>query len=79
MVLFSQGRFKSILFEKKSFLLPLCKHVVSKDSDGQAFKYEKYKWSSYRATAGEKSPEFLYIADVLAFLGKEKVDLTAVT
>ena len=68
-----QGRFKSILFEKKSFLLPLCKHVVSKDSDGQAFKFEKYKWSSYRATAGEKSPpEFLYIADVLAFFGKEK-------
>ena len=68
-----QGRFKSILFEKKSFLLPLCKHVVSKDSDGQAFKYEKYKWSSYRATAGEKSPpEFLYIADVLAVIGKEK-------
>ena len=68
-----QGRFKSILFEKKLFLLPLCKHVVSRDSDGQAFKYEKYKWSSYRASAGEKSaPEFLYLADVLAFFGKEK-------
>ena len=68
-----QGRFKSILFEKKLFLLPLCKHVVSRDSDGQVFKYEKYKWSSYRASAGEKSPpEFLYLADVLAFFGKEK-------
>ena len=68
-----QGRFKSILFEKKSFLLPLCKHVVSRDSDGQNFKYEGYKWSSYRATAGEKTPpEFLHLADVLAFFGKEK-------
>ena len=68
-----QGRFKSILFEKKSFLLPLCKHVVSRDSDGQNFKYEGYKWSSYRSTAGEKTPPgFLHIADVLAFFGKEK-------
>ena len=62
---------KSILF--KIFLLPLCKHVVTKDSDGQAFRYEKYKWSSYRATAGEKSPpKFLYLADLLALFGKEK-------
>jgi len=69
-----QGRFKSVLFEKKSFLLPVCRDVVlgsreSKKNQGSTAN----SWSSYKAIAGqEKAPQFLYVKDVLSFFGKRE-------
>ncbi len=71
-----QGRFKSVLIEKKSYLLPVCRHVVTNPSrklDQQHFA--SYKWSSYRALAGQvKGPTFLHQDDVLRFFGKQEKD-----
>ncbi|MBO6655666.1 MAG: transposase [Pseudomonadales bacterium] len=71
-----QGRFKSVLLEKKNYLLPVCRHVVinpqrAADSDN----YKDYKWSSYRATAGQaKAPNFLHKDTVLSYFGKREKD-----
>ncbi len=70
------GRFKSILLEKKNYLLPVCRHVVT--SPGKlkgAPNFSSYKWSSYRALAGQvKAPTFLHKADVLNYFGKREKD-----
>lgn len=68
------GRFKSILLEKKSYLLPVCRHVVTNPSRiKKASNFSAYKWSSYRALAGQvKAPSFLYMADVLNHFGKRE-------
>ncbi len=71
-----QGRFKSVLFEKKKFLLPICRHVVTNPARmNDPISYNSYKWSSYRATAGQvKKPSFLYTGDVLGSFGKREKD-----
>lgn len=71
-----QGRFKSVLIEKKNFLLPVCRHVVTNPSRaGESVNYATYKWSSYRALAGQvKMPAFLHGKDVISYFGKREKD-----
>jgi len=48
-----QGRYKSILVEKESHLLEVCRYVVLNPvRAGMVKTPEKWRWSSYRATAG---------------------------
>lgn len=70
------GRFKSVLFEKKTYLLPVCRHVVTSPTRGEeSTSYSSYKWSSYRALAGQvKKPKMLHGSDVLSHFGKREKD-----
>jgi len=56
-----QGRFKSILVEKDSHLLELARYVVLNPVRAKMVRSAKdWKWSSYRATAGQTEvPGFL--------------------
>jgi hypothetical protein len=58
-----QGRFKAILVEKEAHLLELCRYVVLNPVRAKMVKHPgKWKWSSYRATAGEATaPGYLTI------------------
>jgi putative transposase len=62
-----QGRFKSILVEKQSHLLELCRYVVLNPVRANMAKHPgNYRWSSYKATAGiTKKPPFLAIDWIL--------------
>ena len=69
-----QGRFKSILVERESYLLEICRYVVLNPVRAGMVKLpEQYVWSSYRVTSGlDKKPSFLEIDWVLAqFAGKK--------
>ena len=67
-----QGRFKSVLFEKKKYLLPV---VTSPSRVPARSCFSSYRWSSYRSTAGQvKKPPYLYIDDVLQSFGKREKD-----
>ena len=68
-----QGRFKSILFEKKKYLLPVCRHVVINPSRlSESHSYASWLWSSHRAVGGQvKAPAFLHVADILSRFGKQ--------
>ena len=63
-----QGRFKAILVERESYLLELCRYVVLNPvRTGTVSLPEKYRWSSYLATAGLQKPlAFLSVDWVLA-------------
>jgi len=63
-----QGRFKSILVEKESHLLELCRYIVLNPVAAHMVSHPAdYTWSSYRFTARpEKNPGFLYSDWVLA-------------
>ncbi len=67
-----QGRFKSVLIEKKKYLLPVCRHVVTNPNRvDSATNFSGYKWSSYRALSGQvRSPNFLHCEDVLSSFSK---------
>lgn len=69
-----QGRFKGILLEKSSYLLPVCRHVVTNPARLQeGANYASFKWSSYRSLAGQvKKPAFLFCDDVLGSFGKRE-------
>jgi hypothetical protein len=56
-----QGRFKSILVDKDSYLLELCRYIVCNPvRAGMVHDLESYPWSSFNATAGKtKAPDFL--------------------
>lgn len=71
-----QGRFKSVLFEKQQYLLPLCRHVVLNPvRTGSPGLLQKYRWSSHRAMAGDvKPPSYLHREDVLDGLAKRTYD-----
>ena len=71
-----RGRFKSILFEKKNYLLPLCRYVVTGPMrSGNLRNYSSYKWSSYRALAGQvKKPNYLYSTEVWSYFAKRDKD-----
>ena len=71
-----QGRFKSVLFEKKKFLLPLCRHVVLNPKRvGKEASLQRYRWSSHRAMSGlVKTPGYLHRQDVLSHFGKRIKD-----
>jgi REP element-mobilizing transposase RayT len=52
-----QGRYKSILIQKDSHLLEVCRYVVLNPVRARMVERpEVWKWSSYRATAGRESP-----------------------
>jgi putative transposase len=52
-----QGRYKSILIQKDSHLLEVCRYVVLNPVRARMVERpESWKWSSYRATAGRESP-----------------------
>ncbi len=51
-----QGRYKSILIQKDSHLLEVCRYVVLNPVRAKMVDApEAWKWSSYRATAGRES------------------------
>mgnify|MGYP001574655179 FL=1 len=51
-----QGRYKSILIQKDSHLLEVCRYVVLNPVRARMLERpEAWKWSSYRATAGRES------------------------
>ena len=67
-----QGRFRSILFEPESYLLPLCRHVVLNPVRvGRTRSAHSWRWSSYRSTAGTIStPPYLHVGAILDSFGK---------
>ena len=71
-----QGRFKSVLFEKEAYLLPLCRHVVLNPvRNGSLGALKTYRWSSHRATVGDiNKSNFLSVDSVLGFFGKRDKD-----
>ncbi len=68
------GRFKSVVLEKKNYLLPVCRHVVTNPQRKDATEsFAAYKWSSYRALAGQvRVPGFLHAEAVLSHFGKRE-------
>ncbi|MCV6614657.1 MAG: transposase, partial [Cellvibrionaceae bacterium] len=63
-----QGRYKSILVDKDSYLLELCRYIVLNPVRAGLVRTAKdWPWSSYRATIGAaSSPDFLSVEQVLA-------------
>jgi hypothetical protein len=63
-----QGRFKSILVEKDSYLLELARYVVLNPVRARMVRSARdWRWSSYRATAGQEAPlQFLTIEWLLS-------------
>ena len=69
-----QGRFKSILVEKESYLQELCRYVVLNPvRAGLVTTASVWPWSSYRATAGSHpAPDWLDQAAVLALFDRDR-------
>jgi hypothetical protein len=69
-----QGRYKSIVVEKQSYLLELIRYVVLNPvRAGMVATPEEWPWSSYRATAGlAAAPPWLQVTWVLANFGAER-------
>ncbi|MDQ3949884.1 MAG: transposase [Gemmatimonadota bacterium] len=69
-----QARFRSILVEKESHLLAVCRYVVLNPvRAGICTDLGAYRWSSYRATAGLEAPEaFLHTDWLLAQFGQAR-------
>lgn len=66
-----QGRFKSQLVQRETYLLELSRYVVRNPVRAALVEHpEEWPWSSYRATAGlTPSPPFLADAATLALFG----------
>ncbi|OEU74477.1 MAG: addiction module toxin RelE [Desulfuromonadales bacterium C00003068] len=71
-----QGRFKSILVEKDSYLLELCRYIVLNPVRvGSCDKPEQWVWSSYRTTVfGKKAPDWLTVDWVLSQFSYKRVE-----
>ena len=69
-----QGRFKSILVEKDSHLLELCRYIVCNPvAAGMVVNPAEYKWSSYSYTAKSiPQPDFLSLDWLLAQFSMER-------
>ena len=69
-----QGRYKAILVEKDRHLLSLCRYVVLNPvRAGLVNKPQRWRWSSYRATAGEeKRPSFLTADWILSQFDRQR-------
>ena len=67
-----QGRFKAILVEPDGALLELCRYIVLNPLRLKAVKnISRYRWSSYRATAGEvQAPAWLSTGWLLGHFGR---------
>ena len=70
-----QGRYKSIVVEKDSHLLELCRYVVLNPvRAGMVKELGSWRWSSYGATAhGKAVPDFLTTDWVLAQFADKKI------
>ncbi|MCJ7641481.1 MAG: transposase, partial [Desulfobacterales bacterium] len=52
-----QGRYKSILIQKDTHLLEVCRYVVLNPVRARMVERpDAWKWSSYRATGGRETP-----------------------
>jgi len=52
-----QGRYKAILVEKESHLLELARYIVLNPVRAKLVRHPRaWRWSSYRATAGDEEP-----------------------
>lgn len=71
-----QGRYKSILVDKESYLLELCRYVVLNPVRAGLVTDEKdWSWSSYRPSAAlVQAPDWLYVSGVLGLFGKNNAD-----
>jgi REP-associated tyrosine transposase len=71
-----QGRFKSILVEKDSYLLELARYVVLNPVRARMVRSVRdWKWSSYRATAGQEAPfAFLTVEWLLSQFSKNPAE-----
>lgn len=69
-----QGRFKSIIVEKDSYLLELCRYIVLNPVRAGIVKHPRdYPWSSFKFTAGSgNGPAFLFTDWVLAQFGENR-------
>lgn len=67
-----QGRYKSILVDKDSYLLELCRYVVLNPvRAGMVANPDQWAWSSYLPSAGKAScPHWLAAGKVLALFGE---------
>ena len=69
-----RGRFEAILVERDSYLLELCRYVVFNPVRARITrKPDRYRWSSYRASAGlEPVPGFLMVDWLLSQFGGQR-------
>ena len=69
-------RFKSVLVNRESHLLELCRYVLLNPvRAGMVKEIDQYIWSSYRATAGlEGLPEFLTVDWILSQFDMKKAE-----
>ena len=72
-----QGRFRSIVVEKESHLLELARYVVLNPVRAKMVRRVRdWKWSSYRATAGQEDPlPFLTVTWILSQFGTNPMDV----
>lgn len=68
-----QGRFKSLLVERESYLLELCRYVVLNPvRAGMVVSPQEWTWSSYGATAGlSAAPVWLDVVDLLGLFAAD--------
>jgi putative transposase len=69
-----QARYRSILVEKESHLLSVCRYVILNPvRAGICTRPEHYRWSSYRATVGRAPAEaFLFTDWLLGHFGPKR-------
>ena len=69
-----QGRYKSILVDKESYLLELTRYIVLNPvRAGMVRLAQDWPWSSYRATIGlARKPDWLQVDFLLSAFGKNK-------
>lgn len=70
-----QGRYKSILVDKDSYLLELCRYIVLNPvrAKGLVNSPDEWLWSSYHETIGQRvSPPWLATDGLLLFFSKYK-------
>ncbi len=68
-----QGRFKSFVIEKETYLLEVARYIVLNPVRAKMVSHPKeWKWSSYRATAGYRKPHKSLTTDwILEYFGKD--------
>jgi len=68
-----QGRYRAILVDKENYLLEVCRYIVLNPVRAGIVKNPKdYRWSSYKATAGDKKIPGLFSNWILSQFDKEK-------
>lgn len=72
-----QGRYKSILVDKDSYLLELCRYIVLNPvrAKGMVDHPSEWQWSSYHETIGmREAPEWLAVDALLRMFATTKLD-----